>query len=54
MIDSETLLVIAGLPFYGITVIVTGYVAMYAFNKAKQLDDSAAQQAISELPAGKV
>jgi len=46
---------IAGMPFYAISVVVVAYAANYAMHAAKTLGDSATEQRITEtLPQDKV
>lgn len=49
--DPDLILAVAALPFYGISVVVVAYLAAYAFHTAKTLQDSAAEQAITETTA---
>lgn len=51
--DPDLVTTVAAIPFYGIAVVVVAYLAAYAFHAAKTLNDSAAEQQITELPAGK-
>lgn len=52
--DSDLIITIAAIPFYAISVVVVAYLASYAFHKAKELNDSASEQQITEqLPATK-
>lgn len=50
--DADLIIMVAGIPFYALALVFVGYVAMFAFHTAKTLNDSAAEQAITELPAG--
>lgn len=45
---DETLVMVALAPIYGIVMIVVGYSAMFTFQKAKELGDSATEQKITE------
>ena len=49
--DPDLVITIAAIPFYGISVVVVAYLAAFAFHTAKTLNDSAAEQAITEQPA---
>lgn len=46
--DTETVIVIAAIPFYALSLVIVSYAASYAFHKAKELNDSAAEQQITE------
>lgn len=50
--DTDVIIMIAAIPFYALALVVVAYLAAYAFHKAKELNDSAAEQAITELPTG--
>ena len=50
--DIELIVLVAGIPFYALGLIIVSYAGMYAMHAAKTLDDSAAEQAITELPTG--
>ena len=52
--DPDLVITVAAIPFYGVGFVVICYLAAFAFHKAKELGDSASEQAIRELPAGKV
>lgn len=52
MMDPDVMVTVAAMPFYGISVIVVAYLASYAFHKAKELNDSATEQQLTEtLPS---
>lgn len=52
--DPDLVTMVAAIPFYGVCFVALCYLAAFAFHKAKELGDSASEQAITELPAGKV
>ena len=49
--DPDLVITVAAIPFYGISVVVVAYLAAFAFHTAKTLQDSAAEQEITEKPA---
>lgn len=51
---DESLILIALAPFYGVSVVFVGYVAIYAIHTAKILGDSAQEQQITEQLPKKV